>query len=139
MAGAAATLDPNLRRSRSSTPAANLAHSRRAAMIWSRPNDDALLDEHKLARRAQQGDTESFTSLVRRHQDRIYRLAPRIVGHDAADDVAQQAFLRGWQGPGQFHGDWSFGTWLYRLAMNCSLDHLRHAPRFQPVPLEVVE
>ena len=108
-------------------------------MIWKRQQGHGCLDENKLAQRAQQGDGEAFAALVRHHQDQIYRLAWRMVGPDAAEDVAQQAFLKAWQGLGQFQGASSFGTWLYRLAMNCCLDHLRHTRRFQPLPLEAVE
>ena len=108
-------------------------------MIWRRQQRNGSADESDLARRAQQGDTEAFAALVRHHQDRIYRLAWRVVGHDAAEDVAQQAFLKAWQGLGHFQGASSFGTWLYRLAMSCCLDQLRHTRRFQPLPLEAVE
>jgi len=52
------------------------------------------VDDGDLARRAQQGDTDAFAALVLRHQDRIYRLAWRMVGRDMAEDVAQQAFLK---------------------------------------------
>jgi RNA polymerase sigma-70 factor (ECF subfamily) len=92
-------------------------------------------DDDELVRRARTGDADRFTTLVRRHQDRVYRLAWRMVGPDAAEDVAQQAFVKAWLGLEQFTGTSSFGTWLYRLAMNCCLDHLRHAHRFHARPL----
>ncbi len=50
--------------------------------------------ESTLVRRARHGDTDAFGSLVRLHQDAIYRLALRMVGPDAAEDIAQQAFLK---------------------------------------------
>ena len=82
----------------------------------------------------------AFGELVRRHQDRVYRLAWRFVGPDAAEDVAQQAFLKAWLGLDQFSGGSSFGTWLYRLAMNCCLDQLRNrlgdSHELRVVPLE---
>jgi RNA polymerase sigma-70 factor (ECF subfamily) len=102
-------------------------------------SDTTADDDHELVRRARRGDVDRFTSLVRRHQDRVYRLAWRMVGPDAAEDVAQQAFLKAWLGLDQFTGASSFGTWLYRLAMNCSLDHIRHTRRFQPGPLADAE
>jgi RNA polymerase sigma-70 factor, ECF subfamily len=101
--------------------------------------ETAADDDNELVRRARNGDADRFTTLVRRHQDRVYRLALRLVGPDAAEDVAQQAFLKAWLGLDQFTGGSSFATWLYRLAMNCCLDHLRHTHRFQPRPLADAE
>jgi len=102
-------------------------------------NETAADDDNELVRRARSGDADRFTTLVRRHQDRVYRLAWRMVGPDAAEDVAQQAFLKAWLGLDQFTGASSFGTWLYRLAMNCCLDQLRATHRFQPRPLAEAE
>ncbi len=93
-------------------------------------------DEAALVRRARAGDTEAFGDLVRRHQDVIYRLAVRMVGPDSAEDVAQGAFLKAWTGLERFRGGAAFGTWLYRIAANLCLDHLRSAARFRPLPLD---
>lgn len=98
-------------------------------------SETAADDDNELVRRARTGDADRFATLVRRHQDRVYRLAWRMVGPDAAEDVAQQTFLKAWLGLDQFTGASSFGTWLYRLAMNCCLDHLRHTHRFHARPL----
>ena len=46
-------------------------------------------------------------------------------GGDAAEDLAQDAFLKAWQEIGDFAGEAAFGTWLYRIATNLCLDHLR--------------
>src|SRR5260370_8352947 len=59
-----------------------------------------------------------------------------MVGPDAAEDVAQQAFLKAWLGLDQFSGASSFGPWLYRLAMNCCLDHLRRTQRFRALQVD---
>jgi RNA polymerase sigma-70 factor, ECF subfamily len=93
-------------------------------------------DERGLVRRARRGDAEAFTDLVRLHQDRIYRLTLRMVGPDAAEDLAQQAFVKAWQGLDRFDGASSFGTWLYRIAINACLDHQRRVSRFQSLPLD---
>jgi RNA polymerase sigma-70 factor (ECF subfamily) len=69
----------------------------------------------------------------------VYRRALRMVGPDAAEDVAQQACLRAWLGMTTFEAKASFGTWLYRLAINSCLDHLRRERRFRPLPLEDAE
>ncbi len=100
------------------------------------PAEDATWDEPELVRRAQQDDIDAFSTLVRNHQDAIYRLTTRMVGTDAAEDIAQGAFLKAWQEIGHFAGEAAFGTWLYRIATNLCLDHLRKTARFRPLPLE---
>src|SRR5262245_2212709 len=86
--------------------------------------------EDALVHRARNGDAGAFGELVLLHQDRIYRLALRMVGPNDAEDVAQQAFIKAWQGFGRFQGDAGFGTWLYRIAINACMDELRRAARF---------
>ncbi len=96
-------------------------------------------DEGDLVERARAGDREAFADLVRLHQDRVYRLALRMVGVDAAEDVAQQTFLHAWQAISRFEQRSAFGTWLYRAAINACTDVLRRQGRFRPLPLEDVE
>lgn len=98
------------------------------------PAADERAEERVLVRRARGGDTAAFGELARRHQDAIYRLAARMVGPDAAEDVAQAAFLRAWVGLERFAGEAAFGTWLYRIATNLCLDQVRRAARFRPLP-----
>jgi RNA polymerase sigma-70 factor (ECF subfamily) len=95
--------------------------------------------EADLLRHARRGDRDAYGELVRLHQDRMYRLAARMVGADAAEDVAQQAFVKAWLALDRFHGAAAFGTWLYRIAMNLCLDELRRTARFRPLPLDGVE
>jgi RNA polymerase sigma-70 factor (ECF subfamily) len=97
-------------------------------------------DDDRLVRLAQAGNREAFGWLVERHQDRMYRLMLRMVGAEVAEDLAQQAFLKAWLGLARFQGDSTFGTWLYRLAVNVCLDELRRsARRVRLLPLEVAE
>ncbi len=104
---------------------------------WPRPPvEEAACDESALVRRAQQGDVDAFSALVRMHQDAIYRLTSRMVGVDAAEDIAQGAFLKAWQEIDHFAGEAAFGTWLYRIATNLCLDHLRKTARVRLLPLE---
>lgn len=93
-------------------------------------------DEHELVRRAQRGDAAAFGTLVLRHQDTIYRLAVRTVGYDAAEDLAQSAFLKAWDALPGFAGDAKFGTWLYRIALNGCYDYLRRRARHRQQPLD---
>jgi RNA polymerase sigma-70 factor (ECF subfamily) len=64
-------------------------------------------------------------SLVLATQDQVYRLLFRLVGQQDAEDVAQLVYLQVFQRIGQFRGDSSFTTWLYRLTVNEAMRHLR--------------
>jgi len=98
--------------------------------------DCDTLDERELVRRAQGGDAAAFGVLVVRHQDVIYRLTVRTVGYDAAEDLAQTAFLKAWGALPGFAGDAAFGTWLYRIALNGCYDYLRRRARHREQPLD---
>src|SRR5260221_4578997 len=76
--------------------------------------------------RAQQGDGEAFRELVERHSRDAFRLAFRITGneHDA-EDVVQESYRRAYRQLGRFESRASFGTWLYHIVSNCSIDLLR--------------
>ncbi len=69
------------------------------------------------------------------HQN-VYRLVVRMVGVQEAADVTQQVFLQTFRKIGQFSGKSQFGTWIYRVAVNESLQHLRKAKRSQMQVLE---
>jgi RNA polymerase sigma-70 factor (ECF subfamily) len=80
--------------------------------------------------KARLGDADAFRALVERHGRPLFRLAFRMTGnqHDA-EDVVQESFLRAWRQLGKFDERASFGTWLYRIATNCSLDVMRSRKR----------
>src|SRR5919106_4164851 len=82
--------------------------------------------------RAKHGDADSFRLLVERHSRTIFRVAYRMTGneHDA-DDVVQEAFLRAYKQIERFEERANFGTWLHRIAINCSLDLLRSRGRHE--------
>ncbi len=72
------------------------------------------------------GKRNAFTTLMRRYQERLYWVARRMVGsHADADDIVQETFVKAYLGLGEFRGDSSFYTWLYRIAVNLSLNFLR--------------
>lgn len=83
-----------------------------------------------LVERAKQGDLEAFEQLVAHYQDRVYNYVLRMV-HDPveAQDVAQETFLRAYQGLPRFRGASSFQTWLYRIASNLAIDAARSRKR----------
>ncbi|AKT36237.1 RNA polymerase sigma factor [Chondromyces crocatus] len=84
------------------------------------PTDRELVDK------ALGGDAEAFGLLVRRHQKRIFRLAFHLVRSAAeAEDVTQETFVRAYQALGRFDGRSEPFTWLYRIAVNLSLNTIR--------------
>lgn len=78
----------------------------------------------------QQRDVGAFSELVVLWKDRIYNTALGIVQHEQdAADITQDVFLSAWRSVHKFKGDAGIGTWLYRIAVNRSLDHLRRMKR----------
>ena len=78
------------------------------------------------AEEARKGNQHAFRVLVERHSRPVFRLAFRMTGNEQdAEDVVQESFLRAYRQIERFDGRAAFGTWLYRIAANCSLDLLR--------------
>src|SRR5919202_2522021 len=76
--------------------------------------------------RARQGDSEAFRALVEQHSRSVFRLAYRMTGNEQdAEDVVQESFLRAYKQLGRFESRANFGTWLYRIVANCSVDLMR--------------
>lgn len=83
----------------------------------------------ELARLAQAGDARAFEALVVKYQRRIARHVARFVkSADDVEDVVQDVFVRAYRGLASFRGDSQFYSWLYRIASNAALNHLRRAP-----------
>ncbi|MBM3296164.1 MAG: sigma-70 family RNA polymerase sigma factor [Candidatus Aminicenantes bacterium] len=95
------------------------------------------MEEQELIRRSQEGDRQAFAALVRKYQTKVHSLAYGFTRNDAqADDLAQDIFLKAWLGLPRFEAKSSFGTWLYRIAVNRLKDHLRRKASSREVPLE---
>lgn len=79
-----------------------------------------------LVRRAQGGDLDAYNELIRRYQERIYgTLYHMTSNHEDANDLTQEAFVKAWQALPSFKGGSSFFTWLYRIAVNKTLNFLK--------------
>ena len=87
-----------------------------------------------LERRAKQSDQSAIKQLVLDNQNKAYALALRLTGdREAAADLAQEAFVKAWQGLRSFQGESSFATWVYRLTTNVCIDYLRKQKRREAV------
>jgi RNA polymerase sigma-70 factor (ECF subfamily) len=84
----------------------------------------------------QRGDREAQRRLYERFQGQVQRLMLRMVGREDAADLTQHVFLRVLQTIHQFNGQSRFETWLYRVAVNEALQHLRRRGRKRAAPLE---
>jgi RNA polymerase sigma-70 factor (ECF subfamily) len=94
--------------------------------------------EESLVRRAQKNDQEAFAQLYEEHFNKIYRyLALRIGNEMEAEDMTQQVFLNALQSLSSFR--WKgvpFSAWLFRIAHNQAVDHLRRTKKRASVPLD---
>ncbi|MBT8496017.1 MAG: sigma-70 family RNA polymerase sigma factor [Deltaproteobacteria bacterium] len=80
--------------------------------------------------RAQAGDQRAFELLVRSHQQGLYRVVYRYLKNEAdALDVTQRALVKAYKSLDKFRGDAAFKTWLYRIGVNLSLNHIRDNKR----------
>ena len=78
---------------------------------------------------ARDGDSEAFRALVEHHGRAVFRLAHRMTGNaQDAEDVVQETFLKAYKQLGRFESRANFGTWVHRIAVNCSIDLIRSRP-----------
>lgn len=87
-------------------------------------------NDTELIERFQQGDTAAFDTLFTRYQKRTYRLVQRFISNrEDALDLTQDAFIRAYQGLGDFKSQCQFYSWLYRITVNLCIDFLRKKAR----------
>lgn len=88
------------------------------------------VDERQLVLEARHGSREAFRCLVERHMRRAYAIAYRFLNnHDEAEETAQEAFVRAYESLDGFRAEAEFGTWLYRIVTNLSLNRLKDGKR----------
>lgn len=89
------------------------------------PPDQEVTDE-QLVRRARDGDLTAYDELVRRYQERIYGTVYHMTAnHEDANDLAQESFIKAFRALKSFKGDSSFFTWVYRIAVNKTINFLK--------------
>lgn len=83
-------------------------------------------EESLLVKRAQKGDLAAYDDLVRRYQERIYATVYHMTSnHEDANDLAQDTFIKAYQALNSFKGGSSFYTWIYRIAVNKTINFLK--------------
>ncbi|MGI3783241.1 MAG: RNA polymerase sigma factor SigM [Janthinobacterium lividum] len=96
------------------------------------PSDADLLQAHV------EGDATAFSTLVERHQDRLWAVALRVTGNpDEAADALQDAYVAAFRRAATFRGESAVTTWLHRVVVNACLDRLRRAKVRAADPLPV--
>lgn len=93
--------------------------------------------DFEVIQRVLAGETAAFDGLVRQYQQEIYRLAYRMTRNaEDAKDLAQETFIQAYRSLGTFRGQARFSTWLYRIAVNLCLNHLKSSARQDPAEVD---
>lgn len=88
-------------------------------------------EEQALVQRAKENDYQAYEQLYRVHVGRVFAVCLRLCkDRDTAEDLSQDTFVQAWRKLGSFRGDSAFGSWLYRIATNIALSHLRKQRSF---------
>jgi RNA polymerase sigma-70 factor (ECF subfamily) len=99
--------------------------------------EQASLPDEDVVRRVLGGDTALFEILMRRYNQRLFRVARGIMHTDAdAEDVVQQAYVSAYANLAQFGGAAAFSTWLTRIVINEALGRMRKRNRLSEVDIE---
>ncbi len=98
------------------------------------------VSETELVDAARQGDRRAFAALVHLHRKSLDRLVRRYVEDgDEVEEIVQRTFVRAFDNLTGFRGEARFRTWLFRIAINLSLNHLRDTSKSRPLHLEDVD
>lgn len=88
----------------------------------------------------QAGDVSAFDQLIRKYRERVYGVVYNLTSNrEDAADLTQDAFIKAFQAINRFHGQSSFFTWLYKIAVNSTLSHLRRNRMRQFFSLDSVQ
>jgi RNA polymerase sigma-70 factor (ECF subfamily) len=97
-------------------------------------------DEAVLVRQARKGDLGAYDELVRRYQERIYATVYHMTAnHEDANDLAQEAFIKAFQALNSFKGGSSFYTWVYRIAVNKTINFLKQRKNKAQMSLDDID
>ena len=101
-----------------------------------RTESPAPPEESELVARARRGDLAAYDDLIKRYQERIYATIYHMTSnHEDANDLAQESFIKAYQALKSFKGGSSFYTWLYRIAVNKTINFLKQRKNRQHMSL----
>lgn len=88
--------------------------------------DLAKLDDRELAGRAAEGWEPAYRELLARYEKPVFSLVYRMIrDRTLAEDLAQEAFIKAFNGIGSYNPDYKFSSWIFKIANNLTIDHLR--------------
>lgn len=89
-------------------------------------NKARAAEDFSLVQRARQGEAAAYDDLIRRYQERIYATVYHMTSnHEDANDLTQETFIKAYRALASFKGDSSFYTWIYRIAVNKTINFLK--------------
>ena len=95
-------------------------------LVADAPPAPPAADDRLLVKRAQAGDYSAFDALVQKYQERVYGAVYHMTSnHEDANDLVQEAFIKAHKALPSFKGDSSFFTWIYRIAINKTINFLK--------------
>jgi len=100
-------------------------------------NEDKSLDDAQLVRRCQRGESEAMSCLIVKYQDRVYNTIYKICqNRDDAAELTQDTFVKVLENINTFRKESSFYTWLFRVAVNLTLNYCKRRFKLSPVSLD---
>jgi RNA polymerase sigma-70 factor (ECF subfamily) len=97
----------------------------------------STINENELVSKAQHGDRNAYSELVRFHASGVLNVVYRMSGDpQLAEDASQETFLQAWLNLNSYHPQTSLRNWLYRIAVNAATDMLRKEKRLVPDAME---
>jgi len=107
-----------------------------ALAIASPPLSVEQMDDHALLAATREGDETAFQELVRRYRNPITNFVYRMLNdYDRAADLAQETFVRVYMSSERYQANYSFSTYIYRIASNLAISDLRQRKRRRVVPM----
>ena len=104
------------------------------------PVEPSPISDEQLVDRTRAGETAAFDELVQRHKDRVYATIYHMTANrDDADDLTQETFIRAFRAIRTFRGNSSFYTWVYRIAVNLTVNFLKRSRRNRELDLHEMD